>query len=107
MIALNFRILILVSALLLVQEGSVDGIPVVARISAHVQTGPGIHPACLFPRVKWPRRGLDHPPHLAPKLKKEYSYTIILLWAFMAFPGFNIRTKWKYSATTNISIQCL
>jgi hypothetical protein len=28
-----------------------------------------------FPGVKWPRRGVDHPPHLAPMLKKEYSYT--------------------------------
>jgi len=28
-----------------------------------------------FPRVKRPGRGVDHPPHLAPKLKKGYSYT--------------------------------
>jgi hypothetical protein len=28
-----------------------------------------------FPGVKRPVRGFDHPPHLAPKLKKEYSYT--------------------------------
>ena len=28
-----------------------------------------------FPRVKRPGRGVDHPPHLAPMLKKEYSYT--------------------------------
>jgi len=24
-----------------------------------------------FPGVKWPGRGVDHPPHLAPRLKKE------------------------------------
>jgi len=24
-----------------------------------------------FPGVKQPRRGVDHPPHLAPRLKKE------------------------------------
>jgi len=24
-----------------------------------------------FPGVKRPRRGVDHPPHLAPRLKKE------------------------------------
>jgi len=24
-----------------------------------------------FPRVKWPGRGIDHPPHLVPRLKKE------------------------------------
>jgi hypothetical protein len=28
-----------------------------------------------FPGVKWPRRGVTDPSHLAPKLKKEYSYT--------------------------------
>jgi hypothetical protein len=24
-----------------------------------------------FPGVRWPRRGTDHPPHLAPRLSKE------------------------------------
>ena len=28
-----------------------------------------------FPGVKRPGRGVDHPPHLSPMLKKEYSYT--------------------------------
>jgi len=28
-----------------------------------------------FPEVKRPGRGVDHPSHQAPKLKKEYSYT--------------------------------
>jgi len=28
-----------------------------------------------FPGVKRPGRGVVHPPHLAPRLKKEYSYT--------------------------------
>jgi len=28
-----------------------------------------------FPRIKRPGRGVDHPPPLAPRLKKEYSYT--------------------------------
>ena len=42
-----------------------------------LQTGPGAHPASYtmgtgpFPGVKQPRRGVDHPPHLAPRLKKE------------------------------------
>jgi hypothetical protein len=27
----------------------------------------------VFPGVKRPGRGIDHPPHLAPRLKKEYS----------------------------------
>ena len=43
--------------------------------SARVQTGPGAHPAshtmstASFPGVKG--RGVDHPPYLAPRLKKE------------------------------------
>jgi len=28
-----------------------------------------------FPGIKRPRRGVDHSPHLAPREKKEYSYT--------------------------------
>jgi len=45
--------------------------------SALVQTGPGAHPASYtmgtgsFPGVKRPGRGVDHPPHPAPRLKKE------------------------------------
>jgi len=58
----------------------VDRIPVGARFSAPVQTGPGAYPASYtmgtgyFPEVKRPGRGADHPPHLAPRFKKEYSY---------------------------------
>jgi hypothetical protein len=54
-----------------------DRIPVGVRFSATVQTDPGAHPACYttgtrsFPGVKLPGRGVDHPPHLAPRLKKE------------------------------------
>jgi len=50
---------------------------VVARFSAPVQTGPGAHRASYtmgtgsFPGLKRPGRGVDHPPHLAPRLKKE------------------------------------
>jgi len=48
-----------------------------ARFSAPVQTGPGAYPASYtmgtgsFPGLKRPGRGVDHPPHLAPRLKKE------------------------------------
>ena len=51
------------------------------RFSTPVQTGPGAHPASYkmgtgsFPGVKRPGRSIDHPSHLAPMLKKEYSYT--------------------------------
>ena len=54
-----------------------DRIPVGVRFFAPFQTGPGTHPASYtmgtgyFPGVKWTGRGFDHPPHLAPRLKKE------------------------------------
>jgi len=47
------------------------------RFYALVQTGHGAHPASYtmgtrsFPGVKWPRQGVDHPPHLAVRLKEE------------------------------------
>jgi hypothetical protein len=49
----------------------------VAIFSTPVQTDPEAHPAShtmdtgSFPGVKRPGRGVDHPPHLAPRLKKE------------------------------------
>jgi len=58
-----------------------DRIPVGARFSAPVQNGSEVHPASCtvgtgsFPAVNQPGRGVDHPPHLAPRLKKELSYT--------------------------------
>jgi hypothetical protein len=48
-----------------------------ARFSAPVQTDSEAHPVSYtmgsgsFPRVKRPGRGVDHPPHLDPTLKKE------------------------------------
>jgi len=48
-----------------------------ASFSAPFQTGPEAHPAPykigtgFFPGVKRLGRGVDHPPHLAPRLKKE------------------------------------
>ena len=54
-----------------------DRISVAARFSAPVQTGPGAYRASYttgtgsFPGVKLPGRGVDHPPHLAPRLKEE------------------------------------
>jgi len=50
----------------------------VARFSAPVQTGSGVHPASYttgtgsFPEIKQPGRGFDHPPPSNP------------LWAFVA-----------------------
>jgi len=60
---------------------SCDRIPVSTRFSAPVPTCPGAHPASFtmgtesFPKVKRPGCGIDNPPHLVPKLKKEYNYT--------------------------------
>ena len=61
-----------------------DRIPVRARFPAPIQTVPGSNlPSHYmgtgsFTGVRGPRRGVDHPPHLTPRLKKEYSYTSIL-----------------------------
>jgi hypothetical protein len=55
-----------------------------ARFSAPVLTGSEAHPASYtmgtgsLPGVKRPGRGVDHLPHLAPKLKKEQSYKVML-----------------------------
>ena len=52
-----------------------------ARFPAPVQTGHGAHPVSYTmdngssPGVKRPGRGVDHPPHLAPRLMKRWSYT--------------------------------
>ena len=56
---------------------SEDRIPLEARFSTPAQTGPVAHAASCtcgyrvsFPGVKRPGRGVDHPLHLAPRLKK-------------------------------------
>jgi hypothetical protein len=52
-----------------------------ARFFAHVQTGPGAHPASCtmgtgsFPGVKRPGRGADHPTPPSAEIENEYSYT--------------------------------
>ena len=54
-----------------------DQIPMEARFSAPVQTGPGAHPTSFtmgtgpFPGVKQPGHDVDHPPDLAPRLENE------------------------------------
>jgi hypothetical protein len=42
----------------------------ILSVSSRVTMGTG-----SFSGVKRPGRGVDHLPHLAPRLKKEYSYT--------------------------------
>ena len=52
-------------------------IPCGERYSAPIQTAPGAHPASYttgtgsFPGVERLGRGVNHPPHLEPRLKKE------------------------------------
>jgi hypothetical protein len=54
-----------------------DRIPLGPRFTAPVQTGPAAHPASYTTGtgsllgVKRPERGVDHPPHLGPRLKEE------------------------------------
>jgi hypothetical protein len=56
-------------------------IPVGARFFAHVQTGPGAHPASCsmgtgyFLGVQRPGRGADHPPPPSAEVENEHSYT--------------------------------
>jgi hypothetical protein len=58
-----------------------------ARFFAHVQTGPGAHPASCtmctgsFPGGKRPGRGADHPPPLAPRLRMSRAIPLRPLWA--------------------------
>ena len=61
-----------------------------ARFSTPVQTGPGAHPASYtmgtgsFLGVKRQGRGFDHPSHLAPRLKEEWSAILLHVWTFVA-----------------------
>jgi hypothetical protein len=54
-----------------------DRIPVGAKFFAHVQTGPGAHPASCtmgngsFPGVKRPGRGADQPPSSSAEVENE------------------------------------
>jgi len=72
---------------------------------APVQTGPGAHPASYtmgagsISGVKRPGRGVDHPPPLAPGLKKEYSYTSAPRCVFMGgytIPGVAVKENNYY-----------
>jgi hypothetical protein len=77
------------------------------KFSATVQTGPGAHPAFYttdtgsFPGVKRPGRGVDHPPHLAPRLKKEKGYTATPSWLFVAFFRVNFAFTFTFIIVIN------
>ena len=65
-----------------------DRIPVGARFSAPVQTGPGAHPASCtmgtgyFPGVKRPGRGVAHPPPSSAEVKER-----VELYLYSPIPG--------------------
>ena len=68
-----------------------DRIPVGARFSAPVQTGPGAYPASctmgtvFFPGVKRPGRGLDHPPTSKCRgYERCRAIPLLTLWASVA-----------------------
>ena len=46
------------------------------------------------PGIRRPRRGVNHPFHLAPRLKKEYSYTSTPLWTFV--PSSRVNFTFRY-----------
>ena len=60
-----------------------DRIPVAARFSAPVQTGPGAHLASYitgtgyFLGIKWPGRGVDHPPPSSVEVKERVAIHIL------------------------------
>jgi hypothetical protein len=67
-----------------------DRIPLGGTFSAPIQTGPGSQPAIntmgteSFPGVKWPGRGVDHPPPSSAEVKGRLKlYTYFFLLAFV------------------------
>ena len=99
-------------------ERSGDRIPVGARFSAPVQTGPGAHPASYtrgtgsFPGVKRPGRGVDHllPPNAEVKERVElYLYppsgpSWPVLWLPLPLPHWSwfqfLKHKWIIKGIT-------
>jgi hypothetical protein len=72
-----------------------DGIPVGARFSAPVQTGPGAYPTSYAmgtgssPELERPLCGVNHPPPSSATLKNEYGHTSTPIWNFVAFSRVN------------------
>jgi len=78
-----------------------------ARLLAPILTGPGTHPASYtmgtrsFPAVRRPGRGVDHPPHIAPRLRNNRAIPVLPLWVFVACSGVNF-TGCKIQEKENI-----
>jgi hypothetical protein len=54
------------------------------------------------PGVKRPRRGVDHSPRLAPRLRISGAIPLLTLYAFMAWPETNLRTPLPISETLGL-----
>jgi len=74
-----------------------------ARFSAPLHAGPGAHPASytmgtgsLFPGVKRPGRDVDHPSHLAPRLRKSRAISLFPTWIFVACYRVNCTFTFTY-----------
>jgi hypothetical protein len=66
----TFRVAVHLDSLQAGRSG--DRIPVGARFSSPVQTGPGAHPAsCTMCTVTWRGRGVDQPPPLSAEVKER------------------------------------
>ena len=68
---------------------ALPGMPVGAMFYSPALTGPGTHlvsctvSTCAFPGVKRPERGVDHPSHLAPRLKRSRAILLLPHWVFI------------------------
>ena len=73
-----------------------DRIPVGARFSALVHTGPGAHPASFtmgtgsLPGVKHLGRGVNHPPQSSAEVKERVMLYLYSLWAYISPSRANI-----------------
>jgi hypothetical protein len=71
------RFVVLTTVVLKINGRSGNRIPLGARFSAPVQTGPGVHPASCtmgtgsFPGVNRPGRGVDHAPPSSAEVKER------------------------------------
>ena len=85
--------------------GRDDLVVVVSRYGPYgsvIESGcPSAHPSSYIvgtgsvPLVKRPGRGVGHPPHLAPRLKKSRIIPLHLLWNFVACCRGNFAFLWS------------